>query len=216
MAQHINLYDPVLQRQRDWLAPHYVAGAALVLALGVGTVGTVLRLGLPELAARAENGESQLKIARTQLATLGQQIAGRKPDPRLEQEIAVRRTLLTLRHDVLATLRQSVGPAAGSDYAEYLRGLARQTVAGLWLTDFAVDTVTGGMEIRGRMTDPALLPEYIRRLNREQAFRGRSFAALKLDAGKPDAAKAIARTPWHEFMLVPEKAAAKADAGRAG
>jgi hypothetical protein len=209
MSQQINLYDPALERHRDWLALHYVAGVAAVLAVLVGALGFVARADLPALQAQAARGEDQLKAAREQITTLGQQVAGRKPDARLEQEIATRRLLLAARGEVLATLRQSLGPQARS-FADYLRGFARQNVTGLWLTGFAVDAASGGMEIHGRTLDPALLPEYIRRLDQEKAFEGQTFAALKLDVARPEApvtgatAQAAARRPpWHEFTLVP-------------
>jgi hypothetical protein len=74
------------------------------------------------------------------------------------------------------------------------------------------------MEIRGRTIDPALLPEYIQRMNKEPAFQGRAFSALKLAEGKidvapgtPAVANAAANTPadaakkslFHEFTLIP-------------
>jgi hypothetical protein len=84
------------------------------------------------------------------------------------------------------------------------------------LTAFAYDAASGSMEIHGRTVDPALLPEYIRRLNKEPAFRGRAFAALKLAAGKLEPAAGVpAKTgvpgeaakpvPFYEFTLIPVK-----------
>jgi hypothetical protein len=72
-----------------------------------------------------------------------------------------------------------------------------------------------------------LLPEYIRRLNREPAFRGQAFSALNVAEGKPDPAsgtKAAAPTEapqkaqFHEFVLVPVKSgeATKLSGGRQG
>lgn len=220
MAQQINLYDPSLERQRDWLALGNVVAVALLLAVAVGLLGAWARQDLPALAAQAAANDAQLKSLRDQITTLGQQAASRKADPRVEQELGATRLLLAARTEVLAVLKQRLGPDADS-FADYLRGFARQSVAGLWLTGFSFDAASGGMEIRGRTTDPALLPEYIRRLNKEQAFQGRAFAALKLAEGKiearPDAAAvpaapapaprpvAAGRAPFHEFILTPAK-----------
>lgn len=217
MAQQINFYDVRLERRRDWLALHYVAGLAAGLALLVGVSGYLARMDLPALAEQASASESQLKAARDQVAALSARAANRKPDPRLEQELAASRTLLDARSEVLATLRRSLGPDAHA-FADYLRGLARQSVSGLWLTGFSIAAGGNGrtgMEIRGRTVDPALLPEYIRRLNREAAFQGQTFAALKLEAAKQTAkpgmpagnAAAASGGPsaWHEFTLVPTR-----------
>jgi hypothetical protein len=208
MAQHINLYDPALEKKRDWLALENVAAGGVLLAAAVGAFGMAERSSLPALAAESATLETQLKASRDEVTALGQRAATRKPDARLEQELAVKRQLLSMRGEVLATLRSSVGPGAPS-YAEYLRGFARQTVSGLWLTGFTVKTAGSGMTIRGNTTDPALIPEYIRRLNKESAFQGQTFAALKLE--RPAAKGTTAGTPagtaaapqWHEFILTP-------------
>lgn len=220
MSQQINLFDPALQKQRDWLALANVATGGALLLLAVAALGALTRHEVPTLSAQTAANDAQLKAARAQLAVLGQQVAGRKPDPRLEQELGAARLLLGARGTVLTTLQQRLGPDAGS-YAEYLRGFSRQSLAGLWLTEFSF-AVGGGMEIRGRTVDPALLPEYIRQLGRERAFQGHTFAALQLGEGKPDAAvgahppataatavaMATTKAPFHEFMLIPTKTAA--------
>lgn len=218
MSQQINLYDPALERKRDWFALANLVAVGVLLALIVGGAGYLVRMEIPALAAQSAQGESQLKTMREQIALLGQQVAGRKPDPRIEQELGAARLLLDARGEVLATLKQRLGPDADA-FAEYLRGFARQSVSGLWLTAFSFDAVGGGMEIRGRTIDPALIPEYIQRLNREPAFQGRAFSALKLAEGKPDplpgtgaptvqaspATQVAQKAPFHEFMLIPVK-----------
>ncbi|MHB1359443.1 MAG: hypothetical protein ACYCWC_07660 [Rhodocyclaceae bacterium] len=215
MSQQINLFDPALQKQRDWLALANVATVGALLLLAVAALGALTRHEVPTLSAQTAANDAQLKAAREQLTVLGQQVAGRKPDPHLEQVLGAARLLVTARGEVLTTLQQRLGPNAGS-YAEYLRGFSRQSLAGLWLTEFSF-AVGGGMEIRGRTVDPALLPEYIRQLGKERAFQGHTFAALQLDEGKPDSAVgapppataattvALANTkaPFHEFMLTP-------------
>ncbi|MEW6165503.1 MAG: PilN domain-containing protein [Pseudomonadota bacterium] len=205
MSQQINLYDAALERQREWLTLGNVVAVCLLLLGVVGGSGHFARTEAKTLAARAAASESQLKTAREQIAALTQKIASRKPDARLEHEVAAQRLLLTARREVLATLRDGVGADGGATFADYLRGFARQTVSGLWLTAFNFDAKSGGIEIRGRTTDPALLPEYIRRLNQESAFQGRAFASLKLDAGQAETAAGAAPVlpRYHEFVLIP-------------
>lgn len=221
MAQQINLFDPALQRKRDWFAlSNVVLGAGLAAAL-VLAAGFLARAGLTELQAQASTGETQLKTLREQVVVLGQRVAERKADPRIEAELAVARQLAEARGVVLQTLRQGLETEA-PPYADYLRGLARQSMTGLWITGFVWDAASDSIEIRGRTTDPALLPEYIRRLNREPAFRGQAFAALNVAEGKPEQAAATAEAPppakalFHEFVLVPVKVDHNAATGRQG
>ncbi len=224
MAQQINLYDPALLRKRDWFALSNLVLGAGIAALLVATTGMLVRSGLPELQAQTTTGEAQLKAMRDQVLVLGQRVAERKADPRIEQELAAARQLAAARGEVLQALRQRLASGEPS-FADYLRGLARQSMTGLWITGFAWDAASDGLEIRGRTTDPALLPEYIGRLNREPAFRGQAFAALTVAEGKPDTVAGSAapipsaqKALFHEFTLVPVKrgAATGAAAGRQG
>lgn len=225
MRQQINLYDISLQKQRDWLSLANVAAAGVLLLLAVVALGSLTRHEVPMLTAQTAANDAQLKAAHEQIAVLGQQVAGRKPDPRLEQELGAAQLLLTAKGEVLTTLQQRLGPTAGS-FAEYLRGFGRQTVAGLWLTAFNFDAANGAMEIQGRTIDPALVPEYIRRLGKERAFQGRTFAALKLSEGKPDPTvsgamalpvttpvAATKKAPFHDFVLIPVKTDSKPAGG---
>lgn len=220
MAQQINLYDASLERQRDWLALGNVVVISAVMAVVIGVAGSWARQGVPALNVQLAASEAQLKTMRDQVAALGQQAASRKPDPQVEQEMGAARLLLDARGEVLTVLKQRLGPDATS-FADYLRGFARQSIAGLWLTGFSFDAASGGMEIHGRTVDPALLPEYIRRLNKEAVFQGRAFSALKLVEGKPVPGVAnvpgtpgasgapgaqpplASKAPYHEFMLIP-------------
>ncbi len=215
MAQQINLYDPALLKRRDWFALAHVVLAAAVLATSVIVAGVLAQRDLPTLKDQAATNDTQLKALRDQVLVLGQRVAERKPDPRVEHELAAVRLLAGVRGEVLLTLRQRIESQA-DPFADYLRGFARQSVTGLWLTAFTYDAASGSMEIHGRTVDPALLPEYIRRLNKEPAFRGRAFAALKLAEGKLEpvagvpaktgaAAEGVKPAPFHEFTLIPVK-----------
>ena len=92
-------------------------------------------------------------------------------------------------------------------YAGYFKALARQSVAGLWLTGV---TVSGGgrdIGIRGRTTDPATVPGYLARLTGEPLMQGKSFASLSISQPAPvsttgaDGKPATAPAPYVEFSL---------------
>ena len=61
-----------------------------------------------------------------------------------------------------------------------MRALARQSLAGLWLTSFKVGNGGADMEIVGRALQPELVPSYIHRLNQERAMHGRAFDSLSM------------------------------------
>ena len=210
MTQQINLYDPQLQRQREWLTATNLALTSVVLLLIVLVAGAWVRTTAGKLEAEAALLEPQAKALQDQLPLLGQQLSARKPDARLEQQLAELKAQESSRVAILGLLQKGLGPGAVS-FAEYLRGFARQTPSGLWLTGFAVAGDGTGMEIQGRTTNPVLIPEYIKRLTGEKAFHGRAFAALQLGVPGPavgsNAAAAANNLPlapsYHEFTLTP-------------
>lgn len=189
MSQQINLYDASLQRKHDLLTARNVAAACGVLLVLLVAWGGLARSRLGGLEGESRTLSPQVMALQAQRDAMTAQLSTMKPDQQLEAELAAARARFDLHTRQLSELKKGVGNEANG-FAEYLRGLARQTPAGLWLTGFAIADGGASMEIRGRMMDPALLPEYIRRLNGEHVFKGHEFSALRVAAGKMDEAPA--------------------------
>lgn len=188
MTRHINLYDPALRRQRRWLDARRLALAAGVIVVCLFAWGAWLRMEAGTLSAQATRLAGEVDAARQQLTSLGTELARRKADPQSAQERQALEALAERRRQILAGIDANA-KAPPVTYAEHLRGLARQSMNGLWLTGFAV-TQEGDMEIRGRLLEPGLLPGYIRRLEAEPAFRGRRFTAVTVGTAGTGAAGA--------------------------
>ena len=184
MSRQINLYDPNLRRKRELLSAINLAVTALILLLILGLFAAWARSTAARLEAEVAVLEPQTKALQDQLLVLGQQVSTRKPDAALEQELAAAKSKVDSHTGILALLQKGLGPDAVS-FATYLQGFVRQTPSGLWLTGFTVDGDGSGMEIQGRTVDPALVPQYIKRLNGEKAFQGRAFSALQLSIPAP-------------------------------
>lgn len=222
MSRQINLYDPNLRRKRELLSAINLAVTALVLLLILGLFASWARSTAARLEAAVAVMEPQAKALQDQLLVLGQQVSTRKPDAALEQELAAAKAKVDSHSAILALLQKGLGPDAVS-FATYLQGFVRQTPSGLWLTGFTVDGDGTGMEIQGRTVDPALVPQYIKRLNGEKAFQGRAFSALQLSIPAPAVGSAAAAPVagsaagtarpvaalYHEFILTPDPQAGK-------
>lgn len=181
MSQQINLLDPSLRPRRDWLRFNIVAPAALSCMMLVAVASVLLRTEQRGLQIQEAAGSAQLKATQERVQAIAKSIGQQASDPRLVAESEMIASGINQRLEVLDLLEKGRDP--GLRFSEALRGLARQSMDGLWLTAFA----TGGdnLEIHGRMLDPALLSIYIRHLNAEPAFQGRRFDALDVQEAAP-------------------------------
>ncbi|MCK9284931.1 MAG: hypothetical protein M0P39_11670 [Rhodocyclaceae bacterium] len=184
MSQQINLFNPALRPKRELVSAVNVAIASAVSLAVVAVVGS----GASTLAQHARNEAAAasvaLKAAQEKVTRLSQQASGAKPSPALLVELERARTQVQTREEVLANLQQGIGAGSGG-YADILRALARQSLSGIWLTGLSMGPGGGGLELRGRTLDASLLADYVRRLDGEKAFAGRTFAALRMDQPKP-------------------------------
>lgn len=200
MSQQINLLLPELRPRFDWLALPLVAGAAvagLVLVVGIAQFQS---FRATRLASTASSINGQVLNLQQQVQTLGQAVAARKPNPALHDEIAALRAGVDQRREVLAYVGRGSGETAPG-FSAMLQGFARQDIEGVWLVGFGLSH--GGLEIRGRLLDPALLPRYIARLNDDPAFAGRHFAALEMKGVGPLPAPAVASAAVAKVPAVP-------------
>lgn len=186
MTQQINLINPAFRKVFDWLTatPLAIATCLLLVVLGGASAWATMRAEKQEQAANLS--AKALKDAQDRMVATGKLVAESKPSAELANELANTRALLKSREEIMRVLDGgSIGSTTG--FAEFLRGFARQTPNGLWLTGFAIGAAGSEMEIRGRMMNPSVLPEYIRRLKTEPVFQGRSFASLNIQ--RPTAGK---------------------------
>lgn len=211
MSQQINLILPELRPRFDWLALPMVAAAAggamfLVVALFIYASWRV-----DTLAARDATVKASLQTYQQQTSELGVALGARKGDATLPERIEAMRLAVTQREEALAALGHGRKDEYGV-YSETLKGFSRQITDGLWLTGFSL--AGKEVEIQGRLTDPAVLPVYIRRLNTDGAFAGKRFEALEMRAGGGALAAAVDKLlatptdkptnlepPYTEFVL---------------
>lgn len=194
MSQQINLFSPTLLPEKEWVTGRNLAMAVASLLVLLLIATGVVQYRLASATERARAGEQSVTQLKAKLQEVGQQLAAAKVPVDKDAELSRLQRAVTEREQVLALLEQG-SPKEGQGFADYFRGLARQSLPGLWLTSFSLGAAGDGLEIRGRMTDQSLLPEYIRRLNREPVFVGREFAALDVRLSEADASQSGAAKP---------------------
>ena len=187
MSAQINLYHPRFLKQRDLLSLGNVAIAAVALYAVLAAAGGLAWQNAATHQEAAADAEVQLRSAKEKVEAETRAAAIRKPSPQLIAEVDSAEALLRRRADIAGLLESgAVGSTGG--FTDYLRGFARQTSEGLWLTGLNIRSGGNDMEIRGSMLNAGALPDYIRRLGTEKAFQGRNFAALTMNRVDPPAA----------------------------
>lgn len=186
MSQQINLLLEELRPRFDWLALPVVASAGLAGLLLVVMLAGMNAWRFDGLNSRENAIRAQLAGLQQQVQSLSERLGARKGDSTLDKQLEAARTSVGQRQEVLNVVAQGNLPASQT-YSGLLQGFSRQVIEGVWLTGFGF--AQNNIEIRGRLTDPALLPVYIGRLNGEAAFAGRRFATLDMKAVDPAAEK---------------------------
>ena len=179
MSQQINLFNPIFLKQKKILSAVNILEALGLLFIGVIVFYGIASFNNTELARQADETARNYRRTKLQLAELSLRYAPKKVDVALEAEVKNLQPQVASRQALLDSL--GVGALTNdTSYAEYMRALARQSLAGLWLTGFKV--VNGGkdMEIVGRALQPELVPSYIRRLRQERTMQGRAFDSLAM------------------------------------
>jgi len=208
MSQQINLFNPIFLKQKKKFSAVSMVDALAVLLVGIAAFYAYASIETLNLDRQSVETARQHNQAKTRLAEFTARYAPRTADAGLEAEVNRLQGQLNARKATLDSLGIGVH-ASDSSYAEYMRALARHSLAGLWLTGVRIGKGGAEMEISGRALQPELVPSYIHRLNREPAMQGRAFDSLSmtqrdgaLPADPARRAGAPAAYTYTEFRLV--------------
>lgn len=203
MSQQINLINPDFRRKREFFTALMLARAMAVVLVAMAGLYAYDTNKARKLAKDVERNAALLESERARLDAAVAKHAPRAKSEAMEKRVAELEERLKGEEAVLDVLRGgSLGNTEG--YSEYLRAFARQTVSGLWLTEFTITGAGMDMAIGGRTLRPDLVPQYIQRLNQEPITQGRAFAALEMKQAEaqPATADKPAQVPIYlEFKL---------------
>lgn len=153
-----------------WSAQMGLRWAGIVAAIGL-SVGVGLSLWASHATTRAQQVEAELaqlqrSVTEPQASSVTREL----------EELQRKEAVQTQLRQVL----QGNMSATSLGYSDLLISLGRQTQPGLWITGLKVRGDGRDLELRGRMTNPSLLPAYLRRLEKEDRFRSRRFAQIEM------------------------------------
>jgi hypothetical protein len=207
MSQQINLFNPIFLKQKKTFSAVNMLDALAVLLVGVALFYAYASIESLNLDRQSVETARQYNQSRARLAEANTRYAPKKVDASLEAEVNNLQAQLNARKATLDNLGIDL-LTSGASYSEYLRALARQSLAGMWLTGFKIGKGGADMEIIGRALQPELVPSYLQRLKQERALQGRAFDSLSMtqrEGALPADASRPAGTPanysYTEFRL---------------
>lgn len=214
MSQQINLFNPLLQKRKNYLSAQTMAQAlGLVLAAGLALAFYGQRQ-VANLEQQALAGKAELRVREARKVQVASAFPARVKDQSIELGIAQAATEHQSLQQVQAILqRGEFGNTRG--YSPYFRAFARSRIDGLWLTEVAIVGAGNAIGLKGRVVAPGLLPRYINGLAEQPVLKGKTFARLEMgaqpgqekdknqvkDPAKPGADKLPAAPPYLEFSL---------------
>ncbi|MCB1692956.1 MAG: hypothetical protein KDI19_09330 [Pseudomonadales bacterium] len=186
MIHEVNLYKAEFRPKRLIASFHQIVGAWLVVVLvcaGVSVWMHAGRIEQQEKLAKSLHLESQLNL---QIASLSKELEQRSSDTTLERKNEQLKARLKQGADLLTFLEgRKVSLDGTASLAGMLKGFARQSGQGLWLTEIHA----GGedeLSLSGYVDHAERIPAYLKRLGRDPAFEGRHFTALQVETVNKD------------------------------
>lgn len=209
MPQQINLYNPAFKEQRALLSlKGAVAGWVVVVALAAA-VAAYQSFSLRNAQSRERALAQQVAALQADAQRLGSELAARKRDPKITEEVGRLEAEVKGRQEVMDVLRAGgLGDTRG--FSDHLKAFARQSFDGVWLTGLSIASSGRDVTIEGRAVQAGFVPGYLKRLNGEPAMQGHPFSELLIQEPAPDpAAKNAVRPNYVEFKLTTRTIAAE-------
>lgn len=179
MSQQINLLNPALVRARDWLTLRnmfliYVVLIALLLGLNFKTEEE-----LTQVTAERDAALVSLNTLKTKLA----EVKNVEPQTNRtkEQELELQDLIETreTQSRLLTSLKQ-IDSESHQHVMDYMLGFANQSLPGVWLTGFKINSFEQQVSIAGQSLSPELVPQYMERLGDDPVFHGKLFSGLAM------------------------------------
>jgi len=184
LSQQINLFNPIFLKQKRHFSAVTMAQALAAVLVGVLAMYAYQVRQNQTLAGSLAQAQQQLEARGIQITRFGKEFSTQGASRSLADELAAGETRLAQRRSLLDDVKTGVGGDT-QGYSRYLTALARQTMPGVWLTGLDIGGKSSALVIKGRALDSALVPAYMRALNRAAPLAGRRVDELRLTAKEP-------------------------------
>lgn len=198
MSQQVNLYQPIFRKEEKKFST-----SAMLQAVGMVAIGIVLLYGyswwhINSLREELKRAQQNQAAASKRLAEVTEKFGHRASGASLDDQI------VRLEREVVAKQRMQEILQRGvfsntRGFSDYFVSLARQHIAGVWLTGFDITGAAEQVSLSGRSTNPELVPRYMQRLSSEKTLSGIEFRVFQMNRPAPDPKEA--NTQFVEFQV---------------
>jgi hypothetical protein len=183
VSQQINLFNPVFLNQKKLFSVVTMLQGLVLIMLGAGLFYAYASYQIKSLGEHAEETRKRIDKEQTKLSNFLAGYSSEESNKQLEAELAQITAKVQAQAKLITALKAG-GNTQG--YADYMRAFARETVQGLWLTDFFITGDPAHIKLGGAVISPDLLPEYIQALSNEPVMQGIAFSSLEMQRGGKD------------------------------
>ena len=185
MSQQINLFNPIFLKQKKYFSVVTMLQALVLILLGSVLVYGYAQYEVQQLQEQSAEATRRFEDAQNRLTRYAAEYSPQQANLLLQEQLKKTEADLAAQQELINTLKSgAIGNTQG--YSPYMRAFARQVVPGLWLTAFSITGDGAQMSLSGGVLNPGLLPEYIRRLDREEIMYGKTFASLQMSQPKAE------------------------------
>lgn len=179
MTQQINLYQPILRRQRKVFSFSTIVTLLLGFTVLMGLIWGVDYWQTSKDREMLAELRQQEQDTAQRIVTLTRSLGNREEEPALAARLAAARQEVALKRELLNRI-QGTDFSESQGFSGILEGFGRQRISGLWLTTIGVADGGRQMEITGVSHDAALVPKLVQKLGNEDSFRNRGFRRLQM------------------------------------
>ncbi len=203
MSQQVNLYHENFRRQKQNFSALTLLHASAVVAVGVLLLAGLNAWQAWNLKQELARVEQRHAVALKRLGQTLREHPPRSGNAELSAQVTQLESMVKAsRHTQEVLQRDMFRDSQG--YSVYLTALARQSVAGVRLTDIEITGAGRQLLLRGRTTQEAMVLRYLQRLATEQVLAGLEFPRFNLirpEDDDPNTGKARPPADYLEFEI---------------
>ncbi len=178
IKQQVNLYQPVLFVQRQYLTLPRLAWSWLLLAASVAVMVFMLQQQHKQLSTTLSGQQAQRDTQAQEASMYQQALAQRQPAPALQKQYQVLQHSVMQKQQLLSYLAGQQ-QQAGLFYSPVLQHLQTIDRNELWLTAFSLQQQYSSFS--GIALQPDAVPLWLEDLRKSAYFRGQRFSQISLE-----------------------------------